>query len=1311
MPIFNIQKDALLRLSDSQLEELIAQLAEADLASKGHSLAHVYQSGSINSPDGGIDVRVDVPVDELDTGFLSRPNTIFQAKKKSMSKAEIRKEMRPGGILSSALSKQAEIGGSYIIVSLADDCSEPMRNDRLDAMREAMDGDPNKGSIHLDFFDRSKLLQWLRQHHAVVLWAREILGQSISGWRPYGTWSNPPSGSDDTLILAPGVSVTLPTGTGDKLKIEEAIEPMRELVGSTNRTIRVIGLSGVGKTRIVQSLFDENIGDKALDRTVAIYADSGAGHDPSAVEMLERLIGEKRRAIMVLDNCSSSLHADLASKVTSANSQITLITVEYDIREDNPQSTDVIRIDADGPALAEKLLRRRFPSIHQGNARRIAEFASGNARVALAVAERVEEGVSLAHLSDAQLFERLFEQKNQPNDNLRAHAEVLSLVYSFSVSSANGSDTDELAVLGSLCKVPREQLFRSVATLFERDIVQKRSHWRAILPHAIANRLAKDALKNVPKENLRGTFEATGHERLLMSFAHRLGLMHDHPIAREIVQDWLEVDGPGGLWIGLSHHTQQEIENESLDVGGKLLTPHALGALILEYVTPIVPCAILDRLETKIKAPGFEGFGFDRKLQRTILDLLRSLAYDADKFDRCVELLLQLVEATDDVSIDNIIRNIIGSLFQAHLSGTHASLNQRLSVVREAIRSTSEKRQEIGFLMLSAALAGPPWSSSHMNDFGARSRDFGFQPNHDELVDWRNNFMDLAVELDRSEKQDIASSIRAVLAQMFRCLWDHPPIRKKLIEVARSFNDRQQWIEGWKVVRDTICFDVHEEIESKENMLHSDKLQSLEVELAPKCLLDKIKVYVLSGYDPWSLDDEFNEDDPHSEDKANLRLAEKSEKLGEEFARSGQPIALLGRDLLTNNGNSFLYDFGKGLAKRALNVERTWEELIDLLHQFSIENFNVSVFRGLIEVVGRSDRLLAQGLLDQCLDEPLLRRNIVLLHPSTQYNTVDFNRCIKALDGSQANLAAYGDILWKDNYSSLPKKWAIEIANQLLEIKGGETIVLFALSKRFSNKNLKQYSLDSKFLAIGFRAAKIRLRRNQQDWGGTVDVRMSRFIKAAFKYEGDKQEKVSWIDAVFDAIDANHGNLIGFNSTIDITARNMPSEFLDRVFSGDEETETKRWNFVMQGRRVTEQSGRNRSPIEAIDIDVLIDWCKMKDNLKVWTVVASGIFPWKKNMSDGLVEISDVALNFLEAAPNKEDILRAYLCKIIPRASFRDGGELMQRRALAITKLNQHSNQDIVSASLDISEEISKVVNDWIKMFENSEMRIEEKFE
>ncbi|MCV5466388.1 hypothetical protein OFM95_27885, partial [Escherichia coli] len=98
----------------------------------------------------------------------------------------------------------------------------------------------------------------------------------------------------------------------------------------------------------------------------------------------------------------SELHASLASKVSAAGKEVSLITIEYDIRDDKPQTTEVIHIETDGPDVAEQLLIRRFPSIGQNNARRIAEFADGNARVALAIAERVEEGESLALLSDAQ---------------------------------------------------------------------------------------------------------------------------------------------------------------------------------------------------------------------------------------------------------------------------------------------------------------------------------------------------------------------------------------------------------------------------------------------------------------------------------------------------------------------------------------------------------------------------------------------------------------------------------------------------------------------------------------------------------------------------------------------------------------------------------------------------------------------------------------------------------------------------------------------------------------------------------------------
>ncbi|MFC3118939.1 hypothetical protein ACFOHS_14800 [Jhaorihella thermophila] len=53
MTILELDKDALLGLSDSQLEELIARLAEAEIAAAGYSPACVFWGRINNRPGWG----------------------------------------------------------------------------------------------------------------------------------------------------------------------------------------------------------------------------------------------------------------------------------------------------------------------------------------------------------------------------------------------------------------------------------------------------------------------------------------------------------------------------------------------------------------------------------------------------------------------------------------------------------------------------------------------------------------------------------------------------------------------------------------------------------------------------------------------------------------------------------------------------------------------------------------------------------------------------------------------------------------------------------------------------------------------------------------------------------------------------------------------------------------------------------------------------------------------------------------------------------------------------------------------------------
>nr|WP_218165640.1 hypothetical protein [Serratia proteamaculans] len=1039
---------------------------------------------------------------------------------------------------------------------------------------------------------------------------------------------------------------------------------MRNLIRTTNKAVRITGLSGVGKTRIVQALFDETVGADALDRTVAVYVDTGAEPEPSATAMLDRLIAENRRAIMILDNCPSELHSSLASKVSAADGEVSLITIEYDIRDDKPQTTEVIHIESTGPEVAEQLLIRRFPDIGQSNARRIAEFADGNARVSLAIAERVEEGESLAQLSDVQLFSRLFEQRNHPDDDLREQAEILSLVYSFSVSNPEVGQ-NELEVLGLLSGYTQSQLFRAIRKLLDRHVVQKRSHWRAILPHAIANKLAASALDSIPVEQLRATFEVPGNQRLLMSFAHRLGLLHDHPVAKEIVEAWLQ---PEGLLGGI-------LELEDVQ------------ARILEYIGPVAPEALLDRIEAELTTSDFNGMGSRYDPRRTtILNLLQALAYEPSDFERCARLLIRVADYEEEGNNQDTARQKLTNFFQAYLSGTHASLVQRIKIMNECLSADTAARRSLGLKMLSTALDGPSWSGVGLQEFGARPRDFGFEPNHDELVEWRSAFINIAVRLGTSGDLDLEAPSRQILANEFRGMWFQEAMRDTLVDVARKLHTYLPWGDGWKVVRSIIYFDYAKRQDSADFEPLPHNLATLERELEPNDLVPTIMVYVLSnGRDYWALDDDFNRDDTDKYSEAEKRLAAKALLLGQNFAASNHKLDELGPNLFSCGWMPYRIAFGRGLAKGSHDLRIDWQQLVEHLEQSLETNKDFSVFSGFIEEVDSVDVALAQKFLDQCVQHPALRHVLVGLHPQREFTESDLDRCMEPLDDPDIRPLMYEPIFWREQYANLPRVRVLDLAQRLLSKANGDDVVLDALSMRLHGKEESIDTLGSDFRLLGLGASIQRIQKNQSDQGGLIDYHMESVIGAALRFGGNEAEKLEWLDAILTVVDEHYGYLYAFEKTIETTFTLMPEEFLNRIFESNDEQQQRRLFFIRHG-------GLRHSPLAKIDIGVLIAWCSSKDDPRVWPSIAAGITLWSKEGEQSVTIFENAAVTLLEASPEPRLVLESFAERVTPSSWSGSLANVMQPRADAIGELIKHERADIAEAAGVVYAKLVKLV-------------------
>ena len=200
-------------------------------------------------------------------------------------------------------------------------------------------------------------------------------------------------------------------------------------------------------------------------------------------------------------------------------------------------------------------------------------------------------------------------------------AQACALVYSFQGEALTG-DEAELPRLAVLADLTAREVYRHVGELMRRDLVQRRGVWRAVLPHAIANRLAARALEDTPADLVEQQLVTEGTDRLARSFSRRLSYLHDSPHAVSIVDRWL---APGGLL-------------------GDVATLTHLGRAMLENVAPVSPeaaLAALERVGEGDPAVAVETWHRHRSL-------LRSLAYDPPLFERSVALLARAATESAD---------------------------------------------------------------------------------------------------------------------------------------------------------------------------------------------------------------------------------------------------------------------------------------------------------------------------------------------------------------------------------------------------------------------------------------------------------------------------------------------------------------------------------------------------------------------------------------------------------------------------------------------------------------------------------------
>ncbi len=932
--MFDINGDDIALLNDTDLRELIGRLCEAEMRRRGLSSSFVKSGGNQNAPDGGLDVRVTVSDSMLTGQWIPRPDTGFQVKKQKMPPSKVRAEMRPSHVLRPVIQELADRSGAYVIVSSGDSTSGPPLRDRRRAMAEALEGQPNARSLVLDFYDRGLLATWVRDHEGLFAWVREKIGKPFEGWRSHGPWADA-SGDARGEYLSDNKLRIRSSGTrlANGVPAIEGLQQIRDCLQQPGRVARLIGLSGVGKTRLLQALFEVGGGGESLDPSLAFYANVADSPDPTPTELASQMIAKGNRAIFVIDNCPPDLHRRVAEVCRSPGSTASAITVEYDIQDDEPEGTEVFRLDTSSLDLIEKLIRRRFPDISHTDAKTIANFSDGNARVAIALAGTVGKNETIEGLKDHDLLVRLIEQRRGPDKSLMEAAQVCSLVYSFD-GQETGAES-ELTRLGNLIEQNTRELHRHVADLLERGVAQRRGGWRAILPHAIANRLAVTALVRISSSAINAQLIDSAPERLLKSFSRRLGYLHTSDEAVEIAKGWLKIGGLLGDVNSLSDAQKAMFEN----------------------VAPTAPEQALEALERSLTQLDdvetlWRGRGYVR--------IIRSLAYDSALFPRCVALLSKLAAGSDLHENSNYALKALTSLFQVRFSGTHSPIKQRLKAIRSLLCSDRTKEQAQGVKALESVLEACYLQPFGDFEFGARSRDYGYWPSSPaEVRHWFSLSLKWSAALACSD-QPIAQQVRLAIAKKLRWIWVSARAYNEVEYACRDISLKGFWPEGWIAVRE---IQNHETAGMPPDV--SARLEAVEVLLRPKDLTQRVRSLVLSGdhQDAYLIDvkSERDKDLPGR----TARLDASAEDLGRSVAADEQAFDKLVLQLVRHRGR--LWCFGRGLAQGTHEPIKIWDGLARALAATRETLRNVHVLQGFLQAVHEMNPELANVILDSAL--------------------------------------------------------------------------------------------------------------------------------------------------------------------------------------------------------------------------------------------------------------------------------------------------------------------------------------------------------
>ncbi|UOY05007.1 hypothetical protein L0P88_13705 [Muricauda sp. SCSIO 64092] len=721
--INKITLNHIMQLNADQLTVLLDRLLKIEAQKNDLKNFHISVPERITVSDGGEDGRIKWTGAVTSTNNLPNQFTLFQCKATPMTPGDCYEEILVKKVkgkpreLKPRVKEVVTKNGCYVLF-INHEINTEHKEPRISKIREAIKeaGHANYKDFEIKIYDAEKIKHWVNENISAVTYVQGCIGITRpQNFRTWSQWEND----------MPNSHITYQT---NELLLKN-IELIRtELKGQ--KVIRVIGHSGLGKTRMVLEAFREDSDDTEAYSLQAqvVYYDMGLG---SLTDISGYIIShmQHQSGIIVVDNCVENDHRTIAGLVNASNN-FKIVTIDFSSSTDE---NNYIKLERNNQKdVVEKIVADYLPGLSQTDKDYISKFSEGYPQMALLFAESVKAGesVSLNNEIPDDFLRKLVFGRYEHKDFEFHIIKACSVMSSFAFIDDNIStvlnpeeketiqkqmDYVRMKICGAYegREVTERDFYRVCQRFKGSNIMEQRGTQIMVKPTPLAINLAAQWWRETPHTEIKEILAELQDNQLGKRLVERLSELDQLDKAKEIVNE---------LWGSESPFGTAEVLNTSL------------GSLLFRYVVEVNPVAMVKTLEKAFGHKSKEELLKIKEGRRNLVWALEKLCFRKETFNEASKILYSFAVAENETWGNNSTNQFV-QLFQLLLPGTEASLMDRLEILKWGL-----EKSERGYGEIAIRAMGRGLSNDHFHRMGGADKQGSSAP----LIDYRPDWQEIA---------------------------------------------------------------------------------------------------------------------------------------------------------------------------------------------------------------------------------------------------------------------------------------------------------------------------------------------------------------------------------------------------------------------------------------------------------------------------------------------------------------------------------------------------------------------------------------